>query len=118
MRLESSEFRNLLNPEHRVGPEHFRGKRVHAVAGIGNPQRFFRQLQRIGLEFTAHPFPDHHPFTASDVAFAPSEAVVMTEKDAVKCQRFAGETHWVLAVDAVPDPRLGDLVLSKISIGG
>lgn len=115
MRLESSEFRNLLNPEHRVGPEHFRGKRVHAVAGIGNPQRFFRQLQGMGLDFIPHSFPDHHPFTASDVAFAPSEAVVMTEKDAVKCQWFAGETHWVLAVDAVPDPRLGDLVLRKIN---
>ena len=116
MRLEGREFRNLLNPGHRVGAEHFRGKRVHAVAGIGNPQRFFRHLQGMGLDFIPHSFPDHHPFTASDIAFAPSEAVVMTEKDAVKCQRFAAKTHWVLAVDAAPDPRLGDRVLRKLGM--
>jgi len=114
MRLEGSEFRNLLNPGHRVGPEHFRGGRVHAVAGIGNPRRFFRQLRAMGLDFTPHSFPDHHPFAASDLAYAGAEAVVMTEKDAVKCERFAAETHWVLAVDAVPDPGLPDLVLRKL----
>lgn len=114
MRLEGREFRNLLNPGHRVGAEHFRGRRVHAVAGIGNPQRFFRHLQGMGLDFIPHSFPDHYPFTASDIAFAPSEAVVMTEKDAVKCQRFAAEPHWALTVDAVPDPRLGELVMRKL----
>lgn len=114
MRLEGRTFRNLLHPERLAGPESFRGKRVHAVAGIGNPRRFFDQLRALGLEFTPHVFPDHHPFTASDLVFAGAEALVMTEKDAVKCRRFAAESHWALAVEAVPDPALGELVLRKL----
>jgi tetraacyldisaccharide 4'-kinase len=115
MALEGREFRNLLNPGKTAGAELFRGKRVHAVAGIGNPQRFFSHLQALGLDFTAHPFPDHHPFAATDLAYPDSDAVVMTEKDAVKCKPFAAESHWELAVDAVPDPGLGELVLKKIT---
>jgi tetraacyldisaccharide 4'-kinase len=118
MRLQGSEFRNLLDPGRRAGPEHFRGKRAHALAGIGSPQRFFRQLEAMGLEFTPHPFPDHHPFAASDLAYPGAEAVLMTEKDAVKCRRFAAEAHWELAVDAVPDSALGDLVLRKLKTHG
>ena len=114
LRLEGREFRNLLNPGRFAGAESFHGKRVRAVAGIGDPQRFFRHLQALGLEFTAHSFPDHHPFTASDVEFAGADAVLMTEKDAVKCRRFASELHWALPVDAVPDPGLADLVLRKL----
>ncbi len=116
MKLEGREFRNILNPEHRVGPEYFSGKRVHAVAGIGNPQRFFSRLQALGLVFTAHPFPDHHPYTASDLAYVGADATLMTEKDAVKCRRFAAQTHWELPVDAVPDGTFGDWVLNKLKM--
>jgi len=115
MALEGREFRNLLNPGQAAGAESFRGKRIHAVAGIGNPQRFFRHLQEMGLDFTAHAFPDHYPFTASDLDYAGAEAVLMTEKDAVKCRRFATEIHWELPVDAAPDPGLVDLVLRKLN---
>lgn len=116
MKLEGREFRNLLNPGQLAGAEFFRGKQVHAIAGIGNPQRFFRHLQGLGLEFTAHPFPDHHRYQASDIAFADADAIVMTEKDAVKCRRFATEMHWELTVDAVvADPALGELVLRKLN---
>jgi tetraacyldisaccharide 4'-kinase len=114
MGLEGREFRNLLNPDRVAGAEAFRGKRVHAVAGIGDPQRFFRHLQQMGLDFTAHSFPDHHPFTTADLRFEGAEAVLMTEKDAVKCRRFEDESHWELPVDAVPDPGLGELVLRKL----
>jgi tetraacyldisaccharide 4'-kinase len=114
MKLEARGFWNLRHADRRVGVEHFRGRRVHAVAGIGNPGRFFRQLQGMGLAFTPHSFPDHHPFTASDLAYAGAGAVVMTEKDAVKCQRFAPETCWAMAVDAVPDAGLEELVLRKL----
>ena len=114
MTLEGREFRNLLNPGQVAGAEIFRGKRIHAVAGIGNPDRFFRQLQGMGLNFTAHPFPDHHPFTAPDLDCAGAEAILMTEKDAVKCRRFATELHWELPVDAAPGPGLADLVISKL----
>lgn len=114
MRLAGREFRNLRDPAQRAGPEHFRGKRVHAVAGIGDPQRFFRHLHGMGLEFTAHAYPDHHPFTAPDLEYAAVDAVLMTEKDAVKCRRFARDTHWELPVEAVPAASLGELVLSRL----
>lgn len=66
---------------------HFADKTIHAVAGIGNPERFFQQLHAHRLKVIAHPFPDHHRFTARDFAFAenPATIVLMTEKDAVKC---------------------------------
>ncbi len=114
MTLAARGFWNLLDAQRRAGAVDFHGKRVHAVAGIGNPGRFFRQLQRMGLAFTPHSFPDHHPFTASDLAYDGADAVVMTEKDAVKCERFASDRCWALAVDAVPEPGLEELVLRKL----
>lgn len=114
MALDGREFRNLLNPGQLAGAERFHGRRLHAVAGIGNPGRFFLHLQGMGLDFEAHSFPDHHPFTAADIEFAGADAVLMTEKDAVKCRPFADERHWVLPVDAEPDPGLGELVLSRL----
>jgi len=118
MRLEGATFRNVLDPGRQVGAETFRGKRVHAVAGIGHPGRFFAQLRTLGIEFTSHPFPDHHPFTAADLEFAGTETVLMTEKDAVKCRRFARETYWALAVDAVLDDALLEQVLRKLRSRG
>jgi len=117
MTLDGAEFQNVLNRQLRVGAGYFRGRRLHAVAGIGNPGRFFRHLQDLGLDFVAHPFPDHHPFRPSDIAYAEADAIVMTEKDAVKCEAFAGEMHWVLPVDARIDARFGDLVLKGIRRG-
>jgi tetraacyldisaccharide 4'-kinase len=114
LKLEGDLFRNLLDPELAVGAGHFGGRRVHAIAGIGNPQRFFDHLRALGLVFTAHPFPDHHAYAPNELAFAECDAIVMTEKDAVKCARFAKENQWVLRVEAVPDPRLGELVLRKL----
>jgi len=78
----------------------FRGRRVHAVAGIGNPQRFFRELGAHGIEVLAHPFPDHHPFTARELAFSDDLPVLMTEKDAVKCTPFANARLWCVPVSA------------------
>lgn len=65
------------------------GQRVHAVAGIAHPERFFRTLAAAGLEPLAHAFPDHHVFTAADFAFDDDLPILMTEKDAVKCAAFA-----------------------------
>ena len=115
MRLIGSVFYNLLNPDQQVGSEHFLERQVHAVAGIGNPQRFFEHLRDLGISFTAHPFPDHHPFTAADLTFpGGSDAILMTEKDAVKCERFGNENFWVLRVNAEVEPGLGELVLRKL----
>lgn len=114
MSLEGAVFRNLLNPDFTRDAAAFQGKRVHALAGIGNPTRFFQHLQHLGMSFTAHPFPDHYAFTASDLEFAGTDAIVMTEKDAIKCQPFARENHWVLAVDARITGGLGRLILDKL----
>jgi tetraacyldisaccharide 4'-kinase len=80
--------------------ESFRGQRVHAVAGIGNPWRFFADLRARGLDIVEHPFPDHHPYTAADLAFGDAQAVLMTEKDAVKCRTFADARLWYVPVAA------------------
>lgn len=78
--------------------------RVHAVAGIGHPERFFAALTAAGYEVIAHPFADHHAFTALDLAFDDGLPVVMTAKDAVKCRAFARENWWQVPVEAVlPD---------------
>jgi tetraacyldisaccharide 4'-kinase len=115
MALRGSTFRNLLNPDHCVAPEYFAGRRVHAIAGIGNPRRFFTHLQHLGLEFTAHPFPDHHAYTAADIAPFHADEVVMTEKDAVKWRGFATERGWALVVDAEVDPAFGELIARSIA---
>jgi tetraacyldisaccharide 4'-kinase len=78
----------------------FRATPVHAVAGIGNPQRFFQTLRASGIEVIEHAYPDHHAFTAGDLAFADELPVLMTEKDAVKCAPFASARLWYVPVTA------------------
>ena len=80
--------------------EHLRGKRAHAIAGIGNPRRFFRDLRAHGIEVVEHPFPDHHPFVAADLTFADDLPVLMTQKDAVKCRSLAHSRLWYVPVTA------------------
>jgi tetraacyldisaccharide 4'-kinase len=87
---------------------------VHAVAGIGNPARFFAGVKALGIEATPHPFPDHHRFVAGDLAISGATAILMTEKDAVKCVAFADARCWALPVRAVVDPALVDLVEEKL----
>ncbi len=70
-----------------------------ALAGIGNPQRFFDTCSELGFSITPHRFADHHHFTESDINFA-GQPVLMTEKDAVKCGELANENHWYLPVNA------------------
>ncbi len=77
---------------------------VHAVAGIGNPARFSATLSALGLKPLLHSFPDHYPFQQSDLEFDDDWPVVMTAKDAIKCEAFAGDNVWVLEVEVqVPD---------------
>jgi tetraacyldisaccharide 4'-kinase len=114
MTLGGSTFYDLLNPARQAGPEHFARQRVHAVSGIGNPRRFFNHLRELGISFTGRPFPDHHAFEAADFAGADADAVLMTEKDAVKCERFGSEKFWALRIDAEVDLALGELILRKL----
>jgi len=73
---------------------------IHAVAGIGNPQRFFNTCEHEGYDFDAHSFPDHYHFSEDDFRFNDAKPVLMTEKDAVKCQHFTDQNLWYLPVDA------------------
>lgn len=114
MRLTGNLLYNLRNPELKAQPEIFAGQHVHAVAGIGHPQRFFAQLKKLGMQFTEHPFPDHHPYTPQDLPWHESEVIVMTEKDAVKCVDFVGDNAWALPVEAQLDPGVGYAVLEKL----
>lgn len=78
----------------------FSGQRVHAVAGIGDPGRFFATLRAHGIAVVPHAFPDHHRYVAEDLHFGSDLPVLMTEKDAVKCLRFAGERHFSVPATA------------------
>jgi len=106
--------------------ESFRGRPVHAVAGIGNPARFFRDLRARGLELIEHPFADHHPFAPHDLSFGDEYPVLMTEKDAVKCASFVDSRLWSVPTAALfseaQTRELLDHVLRKIesrsSVGG
>lgn len=114
MSLAGSAFRNLADPSRTAAAGDFQGMKLHAVAGIGNPQRFFGYLNELGLACTEHAFADHHPYRADDLAFAGADAVLMTEKDAVKCAAFAAANWWMLAVDARVDDALGEKILEKL----
>ena len=92
----------------------FAGKRIHGVAGIGDPARFFSQLRDLGLEVIEHFFPDHYRYRAADLDFGDTLPVMMTEKDAVKCQRYARPNHWYLPVDAKLSAQFGVRLLSLI----
>ena len=83
--------------------DRFDGQRVRAIAGIGNPARFFDMLGSCGLAVEAHAFPDHHAYTAQDFAFDGELPLLMTEKDAVKCTRIIDGDAWVVSIRAQPD---------------
>ena len=96
----------------------FAGQRVHAVAGIGDPERFFAMLRGLGIAVVPHAFADHHRYTAEDLQFGSDLPVLMTEKDAVKCATFAGpracsvpvradlpEAFWVALLERIAQAR-------------
>ena len=105
MNFEVGQFHPLRDEKRALLPRQFMGKTVHAIAGIGFPPRFFDQLRKLGIDVIEHPFPDHHDFCYEDIVFDDDLPVVMTEKDAVKCRRFARDQHWYLSVEAKLDPR-------------
>ncbi len=92
----------------------FAGQRVHALAGIGNPARFFNALRAARIDALEHPFPDHHRYVAADLRFDDPLALIMTEKDAVKCQGFAPENCWYLPVTATFSAAEGRALLGRI----
>lgn len=115
MQLESGPFYNLLAVDQKVDAQAFSQKKVVAIAGIGNPARFFESLKRLGVQFEGRYYADHYPFQAEDFGSIDADIIVMTEKDAVKCRTFALSNYWVLPVNAVIKNGLMPAILSKIS---
>ena len=93
----------------------FAGQTVHAVAGIGDPKRFFLQLGAAGIKVAPHPFPDHHAFRPRDLEFGDGLPVLMTEKDAVKLRHAAQPDWWVLPVTARLDAAFGNWLLRRLA---
>lgn len=117
MTLRGDVFVSLADPDQQVGADAFAQGRVHGVAGIGRPERFFAQLESLGLVVTRHPFPDHHPFQPGDLAFAPGEPKVITAKDGVKCAGFATPDLWVFPVRAEIGANADRIILEKLRHG-
>lgn len=117
MTLGGTGFRALRDPDEWRTASAFRGRPVHALAGIGRPERFFEQLRAMGLEVVGHPFPDHHAYVPADLDFAPGEAKLMTSKDAVKCAAFAPDNTWEFPVKATIGSGAAERILEKLSNG-
>lgn len=94
----------------------FAGKRIAAIAGIGNPSRFFAHLGRLGVRVSdCRAFPDHHRFVIGDVPGGEADIVLMTEKDAVKCRAFADARMWYMRVDATLPAAFGEYLLNRLA---
>jgi tetraacyldisaccharide 4'-kinase len=81
----------------------FEGRQVHALAGIGHPEKFFKMLEQHGMKPVRHAFSDHHEFVSEELQFRPGLPILMTEKDGVKCKSLLHGDSWVVRIDAQPD---------------
>ncbi len=108
------EFMVSLQTKNKVKLADFAANKIHAVAAIGHPQRFFQTLKEAGFDLIIHTFPDHYQYKAEDLQFADNFPVVMTEKDAVKCYSFAQPHFWYLAVTAHIGKALPDALLKRL----
>jgi len=115
VRLRPTALINVGSGE-RVPLDHFpAGQVLHAVAGIGNPRRFFATLEALNWRPLPHPFADHARYSAEVLDFRPALPLVMTEKDAVKCKAFAAPDWWYLAVDAEPSSAFVDWLDAQLT---
>ncbi len=114
MRLEAKNALNLSGGAATALSE-FAGQSVHAIAGIGNPERFFNMLRAHGINVAGHPLPDHANLCASDIFFSDRRPVFMTEKDAVKCEGIAAAHHWYVPVTASFDGGESNVLLDVVT---
>ena len=115
MHLAGESFHNVASPENVLTAHDFATTpRIVAIAGIGNPGRFFAKLKALGLHCIEVAFPDHYAFRLEDLQSLEADVILMTEKDAVKCTAFAASNWWYLPVAAVVDEALASFVLNKV----
>ena len=113
MMLKPQNFISVADSTRKTAIKLFKNQLIHAVAGIGNPERFFLLLRELGFKVIEHAFPDHHSFVKQDIDFKDA-IVIMTEKDAVKCEDFADHRHWYLSVVANIDENFTNSLLSNL----
>ncbi len=113
MQLVGDTAVNMATGEQKPLAE-FAATPCHALAGIGNPERFFKLLAAAGLACFPHSFPDHYQFQQTDIVFADANPVLMTEKDAVKCTAFASQRHWYVPVTAVLEAGFTEQLLTLL----
>jgi tetraacyldisaccharide 4'-kinase len=114
MTIEPKELVSVKDKSCRAPIGSLQAGMVHAVAGIGHPDKFFNLLRANGYEIIEHVFPDHHPFISSNLDFGDALPILMTEKDAVKCEKFADNRMWYLDVSATLDTKLLNGVIDKL----
>ncbi len=97
-----------LSDQSKHSLSNFKGRTVHAVAGIGNPTRFFNSLKVHGITVVEHALADHHSYKPVDIAFNDELPVLVTSKDAVKVQALQTDLSRVfeVTVSAKPNEQL------------
>jgi len=115
MRVAPVELRNLADPRRTRPLNEVKGWRAHAVAGIGNPQRFFDTLTDLGINFVPHALPDHVEIEPAWLEFGDDLAVIMTEKDAVKCESWAAPNFWFVRVAATFEPHVVEGLTTRLA---
>ncbi|MDC0535947.1 tetraacyldisaccharide 4'-kinase [Francisellaceae bacterium] len=89
-------------------------RQVHAVSGIGNPNRFFSSLKELGAILTEHPYPDHYSFSKDDLTFNDDVPIIMTHKDAVKCENLNVPNMFYLKINANIDQKFYDEFILRL----
>lgn len=108
-------FYQLIQTKNKQAKEFFLDKKIHAVAGIGNPDQFFSTLRKLGLKIIEHPFPDHYLFKPRDFYYGDDAIIIMTEKDAVKCVGFVDARLWCLKTKTELDNNFLNAILNRIT---
>jgi tetraacyldisaccharide 4'-kinase len=110
-----------VSDNHSVSAEEFKqisdsaSGKIHAIAGIGNPQRFYSSLQAMQLEVQEHSFADHYQYCSADFEFVEGSLILMTEKDAVKCRDIVPNNSYYLKVSAILEPQFIEQLCTKLS---
>lgn len=115
MQLQAGRWYRLGQNTDQRTPEQLKAIKTRALAGIGRPERFFETLRAQGIEpIQTQAFADHHPFEETDLALGQADALLMTEKDAIKCASIAPKETWVLPVSAQIDEAALRLILERL----